>query len=63
VVEECFWSEQESVVASNSDCDDAADVELAVGAMVDCDNIGVVDSKKIIFTYRKDEYSYNLYNT
>ena len=47
VVEERYGSEKESVVASISDCDD---VELAIAPMIDCDNIGIVDSKKIIFT-------------
>jgi hypothetical protein len=55
--EEGFWSEQESVVASKSDCDD---VELAVGPMIDCDNIGVVDSnfllvRRLYLLDRKDE--------
>ena len=47
VVEERYGSEKESVVASISDCDV---VELAIAPMIDCDNIGIVDSKKIIFT-------------
>jgi hypothetical protein len=47
VFEERYGSEKESVVASISDCDV---VELAIAPMIDCDNIGIVDSKKIIFT-------------